>query len=263
MMSLLDQFGQASRARAEADMLETPLAQFEQLIETFPPVRSLAARLGSGAGRPPRVIAEMKKASPSAGLLREEYMPRQIALGYTRVGASALSVLTEPDRFGGDLSHLVQVRAAHLPVLRKDFLVTPYQVAQSRVAGADAVLLIAALLTGPSLGIMVLAARRYGVESLVEVHDEEEVSRAIDQGAGLIGVNNRDLRTLEVDLRTSERLAPKLPKGGVVVAESGIRSRRDIDRLMQSGYEAFLIGEALMRERDPGDALWKILQPIE
>jgi len=148
-------------------------------------------------------------------------------------------------------------------VLRKDFLVTPYQVAESRVAGADAVLLIAALLTGPSLGIMILAARRYGLEPLVEVHDADELSRAIDLGAGLIGVNNRDLRTFEVDLGRSERLAPKIPKGGVMVAESGIRSRRDIDRLMASGYGVFLIGEALMRERDPGDALWRMMQPIE
>jgi indole-3-glycerol phosphate synthase len=260
MSSVLDRFARASRSRAEAEMKEHPLALFEQLIEKLPKVRPFAPRLTGEAGPLPRIIAEMKQSSPSAGPLRADYRPRQIAMGYARVGAAALSVLTEPDEFGGDLAHLSETRAAQLPVLRKDFLVTPYQVAQSRAAGADAVLLIAAMLEPPVLGILMHAARRYGVEALVEVHDEDDLSRAVDAGASLIGVNNRDLRTLAVDLSTSERLAPRIPRGVIRVAESGIASRADIERLMRSGFEAFLVGEHLMRAADPADALWKLVQ---
>jgi len=261
MTGVLERFAQSSRARAESEMREHPLALFEQLIETLPPVRPFAARLSSQAGPVPRMIAEMKQASPSAGVLRQAYRPRQIAMGYARVGAAAISVLTEPEQFGGDLSHLAEARAAHLPVLRKDFLVTPYQVAQARAAGADAVLLIAAMLDGPVLDIMMHAAARYGVEALVEVHDEQELTRALDSGATLVGVNHRDLHTLEVDLDTGVRLAGKIPAHVARVAESGIRSRADVERLMEAGYPAFLVGEHLMRADDPADALWRLMQP--
>lgn len=259
MTTVLDRFGAASRKRAEADMMARPLADLEGLIDDLPPVRPFAARLLPTAGPVPRMIAEMKRSSPSAGNLCAKYDPRRIALDYARVGAAALSVLTEPEGFGGDLEHLVQVRAAHLPVLRKDFLVTPYQVAQSRACGADAVLLIVGLLTGASLGVMLKAAQRYGIEALVEVHDEEEMDRAATAGATLIGVNNRDLKTLEIDLGTSQRLAMRIPPGALAVSESGIRRRADIDRLMQCGYSAFLVGEQLMRDPDPGDALWRLV----
>lgn len=255
---MLDRFGAASRARFEAALRQRSLAQLEDVIGQIPPARPFAARLTPQAGPLPRVVAEMKRSSPSAGPLRADYAPRRIALGYARVGAAALSVLTEPDGFGGDLSHLQQARAAHLPILRKDFLVTPYQIAESRVEGADAVLLIVALLPGPALGLMLHAARRYAIEALVEVHDEEELARASGEGASLIGVNNRDLRTMTVSLETSLRLAPRLPRSAVAVAESGIRSRSDLERLAEAGYAAFLIGEALMRADDPGDALWRL-----
>lgn len=261
MSSVLERLALASRARAETDMMQRSLSGLEELLEKLPPVRPFSARLTRTAGPLPRVIAEMKRASPSAGTLREPYRPRQIAMGYARVGAAALSVLTEPDEFGGHLDHLSEVRPAHLPILRKDFLVTPYQIAQARVAGADAVLLIAAILNGPSLGIMIHAARRYGAEALVEVHEEEELRRALDAGASLVGVNNRDLRTMEVSLGTAARLAPRIPSDVMMVAESGIRSRADIDRLMAAGYEAFLVGEQLMRSDDPADALWALMQP--
>jgi indole-3-glycerol phosphate synthase len=261
MTSALTRLGAASRARAELEMAQRPLAQLEEIIEHLPPVRPFAARLRRGAGPLPRVIAELKRASPSAGMMRESYSPLLIARGYTRVGAAALSVVTEPSEFGGHLDHVHEVRPAHLPILRKDFLVTPYQIAQSRVAGADAVLLIAALLEGPALGIMAQAARRYGIEALVEVHDEADLARALDQEATMIGVNNRDLATMQVDLATCVKLAPRIPDGIVAVAESGIKQRADIDRMMAAGYAAILVGEALMKAPDPGDALWKMLQP--
>lgn len=260
-MSHLERLGRASKTRAEREMAEHPLAEFEEMIERLPATRPFAQRLSAAAGPVPRIIGELKRSSPSAGTLRESYNPLLIARGYTRVGAAAVSVLTEPDEFGGELDHLSEVRPAHLPVLRKDFLVTPYQVAQSRAAGADAVLLIAALLEGPALANMLLAARRYGLESMVEVHDEEDLNRAIDEGAAVIGVNNRDLHTMQVDLATSERLAACFPEGVIKVAESGIRERADLERLMKAGYEAFLIGESLMRANDPGDALWRIMTP--
>ena len=259
---MLDDLARSSEERARAGMAEHPLAAYEALIETFPPARPFAARLARSAGPLPRMIAELKRRSPSAGLLRDPYVPRQLAIGYARGGAAAISVLTEPAAFGGDVAHLVEARPAHLPLLRKDFLVTRWQIAESRVAGADAVLLIAGLLPGGAdggtLGAMLAAARQYGVEALVEVHDEEELARALDAGATMIGVNNRNLKTLEVDLATCERLAPRIPKEILAVAESGIGSRRDIDRLMSCGYAAFLVGEALMRAKDPGDALWKL-----
>ncbi len=261
MSGVLDDLARASRARAEAAMEREPLWRLEELIATLPPTRPFAARLARTAGPLPRMIGECKRSSPAAGLLRPDYRPLMIARGYTRVGAAAVSVLTEPDRFGGELSHLAAVRPAHLPVLRKDFLVTPYQVAESRVAGADAVLLIATVLEGPSLALMIEAARRYGLEALVEVHDEPDLDRALAAGAEVVGVNSRDLRTMQVDLATAERLAPGIPASTVRVAESGIKSRADVDRLMAAGYEALLVGEQLMRARDPGDALWRLMQP--
>ncbi len=263
MTTTLTRLAAASKDRAEREMAERPLAQFEEIIETLPPVRPFGARLRREAGPLPRVIAELKRASPSAGVMRSSYSPLLIARGYTRVGAAALSVLTEPEEFGGSLDHLHEVRPAHLPILRKDFLVTPYQIAQSRVAGADAVLLIAAILEAASLGVMMHAARRYGIEALVEIHDASELDRAIEMGATMIGVNNRDLATMQVDLDTCVRLAPRLPAGVVAVAESGIRGRADVDRILQAGYAAILVGEALMKSPDPGDALWRLLQPAE
>ena len=235
-------------------MRDRPLFDLEGLIETFPPARRFAARLSREAGPHPRIIAGIKRSTPEAGLLRQTYRPRQIAMGYARVGAAALCVATEPDQFGGDLDHISEVRPAHLPILRNDFLVTPYQIAQSRVAGADAVLLIAGLLAGAALGIMVKAARRYGVEALVEVSDEEELSRAIDAQTVLFAVNNRDPGA-EI------RLSAKIPQEAVKVARGGISSRADVDRLSAAGYDALLVGEWLMRADDPADALWALMQP--
>lgn len=214
----------------------------------------------SRAGRL-NVIAECKRRSPSRGVLRESYEPWRIARDYENAGASAISVVTEPRFFGGALEHVAEVRrAVDLPILRKDFVVDEYQLLEARAAGADAVLLISAALELPRLERLIARTRELGMAPLVEVHGEEDVERAIDAGATLIGVNNRDLRTLEVDLETGPRLIERLPSGSIAVSESGIRSRDDLRRLASLGFRAFLVGERLMASPDPGLALGELLQ---
>ena len=208
-----------------------------------------------------RVIAELKRASPSRGLLRQEYRRHELARGYAGAGASALSVLTEEQFFLGSLKDLTEVRnTVDLPVLRKDFILDAYQVYESVAAGADALLLIVAALTDEELQSLVVLTKRLRVAALVEVHDEVELERALAAGARLIGVNNRNLKTLEVDLQTSFRLRSKLPAGCVAVSESGIKTSTDLRRLAESGYDAVLIGERLLMERDPGQALALLLE---
>jgi indole-3-glycerol phosphate synthase len=208
-----------------------------------------------------RVIAECKRRSPSRGILRHDYDPAAVARGYEAAGAAAISVLTEPTFFDGSLDHLRQVRAAvGLPLLRKDFLVTPFQISEARAAGADAVLLIVAALDVAELGRLVGLAADLGLAALVEVHDEDDVRRAIDAGAAVIGVNSRDLRSLDVRLGTFDRLAPLLPRGVVAVAESGLRRPSEIERLRAIRYDAFLIGERFIADPDPGQALRALLQ---
>jgi len=258
---MLEDLGRASRARAESDMKDRPLFDLEALIETFPPSRKFSARLRRDAGPAPRIIAGMERSTPGGGPPRRIYRPRQIAMGYARVGAAAISVMTEPEQFGGDLDHISEARPAHLPILRNDFLVTPYQVAQSRVAGADAVLLIAGLLAGGALGIMINAAQRYGVEALVEIHDDETLERAMTAGADLVAVNSREPGAMRIDLDAGLRLCSKIGPGAVRVARGGIGSRADVDRLSAAGYDALFVGGQLMRADDPADALWALMQP--
>jgi indole-3-glycerol phosphate synthase len=208
----------------------------------------------------PAVIAELKRASPSRGRIREEFDPAALARGYARAGAAALSVLTDEPFFEGALEHLARARGAvELPCLRKDFLVDPYQVEEARAWGADAVLLIVAAVSGTQGHELLAAAAAAGLDVLVEVHTAPELEWACDVGARLIGVNNRDLATFAVRLETTERLLaaarPRLPPGTVVVAESGIRSRRDVDRMTAAGAHAVLVGEAFMERADPGAAL--------
>lgn len=231
-----------------------PALSIESALERAERVRSLKEALVSG--RFPAVIAEIKKASPSAGLIREDFDPVRIARQCRESGAAALSVITEAHYFRGSLEFLAKLRwHTDLPLLRKDFVIDPYQILEARSAGADAVLLIAALLDSSDLRSMILEAERHGMDALVEVHDEPELRRALEAGAGLIGVNNRDLRTFEVSLDVSLDLAPLIPAQVVAVAESGIRSAGDIRRLYEAGYLGFLIGEQLMRAPSPGDAL--------
>lgn len=219
--------------------------------------RSFGAALGAGGLQ---VIAEMKKASPSAGLLRREYDCGGIARAYEAAGAAALSVLTEEDYFQGSLDHLREARAAAgLPVLRKDFIVDEYQVYESIAAGADALLLIVAALADAALRALIALCGHLKIAALVEVHTEEELGRALEAGGRIIGVNNRSLKTLEVNLRTSFTLREKIPASCLAVTESGIHCAKDLQELSRAGFHAALIGEWFMRSNEPGRALTDLL----
>jgi len=207
----------------------------------------------------PRVIAELKRRSPSKGEIRSDFDPEACAEAYSRAGAAAISVLTDSRYFGGALAFLERVRrAVPLPLLRKDFTVDPYQIDEARAAGADAVLLIASALEADELAALRGHAASLGLDALVEVHDEAELRSALEAGADLIGINNRDLRTFKTDLAVTERLAPLLQADVIVVGESGIFTLEDIKRLEAVGVDAVLVGEALMREPDVERALARL-----
>ncbi len=213
------------------------------------------------AARTPAIIAEVKRASPSAGRIREDFDPVRIAREYQISGAAAISVITEARHFGGSLEILARLRwNTATPLLRKDFIIDPYQILEARHAGADAVLLIAALLDASALKSLRAEAERYGMEALIEVHNEAELRNSLDAGATLIGVNNRDLRTFEVSLNVSLNLARLMPKNVLAISESGIRTAEDIRRLGDAGYRGFLVGERLMRAPSPGAALADLLR---
>jgi indole-3-glycerol phosphate synthase len=236
-----------------------PLAALERRAAAATPRGDQFELALSRPGRT-NVIAECKRRSPSKGVLMEHYQPQALARYYEGGGAVAISVLTEPTFFDGALAHLAAVRAAvGIPLLRKDFVVDEYQILEARAAGADAVLLIVAALEAPDLARLHARARALGMAALVEVHDEEELSRAMDAGARLVGVNNRSLRTLAVDVEASYRIAARIPHGVVAVSESGLQSRRDLERLSAAGYRAFLIGERFMTDPDPGRALVELV----
>jgi indole-3-glycerol phosphate synthase len=231
------------------------LPQMERRAAAHTP-RGFAASLRSAAMKGPAMIAELKKASPSKGLLREDYRPVAIAKSYEGVGAAAISVLTDGEFFKGSLEDLEAVsEAVKIPVLRKDFIVDPFQILEARAAGADAVLLIVAAHDDDTLRDLNDAARRMGLDVLCEVHDQEELKRAVDLGCQVIGVNCRDLKTLQVDLRLHEEIVRFMPANVLRVAESGIRTPADVERLLGAGYDAFLVGEALMRQPEPAATL--------
>jgi len=207
----------------------------------------------------PAVIAEIKKASPSAGVIRENFLPPAIAESYEEAGAACLSVLTDKDFFQGDASYLQQARnACGLPVLRKDFMIDPWQIPESRVMGADCILLIAAALEQSMMQNLLDLAKEFEMDVLVEVHDEAEMERALRLDHGLIGVNNRNLNTFETSLATSERLKAMLSDDQMLVTESGIKTADDVKRMQASGINTFLVGEAFMRVANPGQALKRI-----
>lgn len=263
-------------ARPSADLLATIVAATRRIVEVRASREGadvLARRVDArgkpagrfraaltGATRSPRIIAECKRRSPSRGVLRRTYDPIALATGYERAGAAAISVLTEPTFFDGALAHLEAVRAAvRIPVLRKDFIVSHYQLLEAAAAGADAVLLIVAALSPADLAALHAGARELGLDALVEVHDADELRVALDGGAQIVGVNNRNLRTLEVDVSASERLAAQIPRGVARVSESGLKTPADLGRLQQLGYDAFLIGERFMVADDPAAALRQLV----
>jgi indole-3-glycerol phosphate synthase len=244
----------ATRRIVEVRSLACPPSELEQMTTGTPRGGLFVTALTSGAE--PRVIAECKRRSPSKGIIRAEYDAPSHARAYEDAGAAAISVLTEPTFFDGDPDHLRAVRrAVRVPVLRKDFIVCEYQLHEAAAIGADAVLLIAGALPGEELRRLNDVAAAMGFATLVEVHDEEEMRRALDAGARVVGVNSRNLRTLSVDLRVLETLADAIPDDVVAVAESGIRTHEDIVRLSSLGYDAFLVGERLIAQADPGAAL--------
>ena len=236
------------------------LEQLKKQVAELPATRDFLAALKASC-RKPAVIAEVKKASPSKGVIRENFDPEAIAKGYAAGGASCLSVLTDKQFFQGGFEVLVQVRqAVDLPLLCKDFILSPYQLYQARAAGADAALLIAAILTDADMAYLLKVARALSLTVLVEVHDQHEMDRALKLKTPLLGVNNRNLRTFEVSLQTTLDLLGALPAGRILVTESGIQTREDVLRLRQAGVQAFLVGEAFMRQPEPGLALAELFQ---
>lgn len=257
-MTILDDIVSRTRARlaaSPADPGELRRAAAEQAGRREP---HAFARALSRHGI--HVIAEIKSASPSAGAIVENPDVEAIARAYREGGAAAISVVTEPEFFRGDAAWLRRARAGTgLPVIMKDFVVDPAQILAAVGAGADAVLLLASILTADEIRRFTADLARYGCDALVEVHDQAELERAIAAGARLIGVNNRDLRDFRVDLATSERLAKGIPAGAIRVAESGIRERADVDRLRKAGFHAFLVGESLLRQNDRAAALRRLI----
>lgn len=249
--------GRVAEARSVADLPELERRAERHVPRGFRRALELKSREGSIA-----VIAELKKASPSKGLIRAEFHPAELARELEQAGAVALSVLTDEEFFRGSLGNLREASAAvKVPCLRKDFIVDEFQLLEARANAADAVLLIVAALSSEELGTLAAGARGRGLDVLCEVHDEDELQRALDAGCDFFGVNTRDLRTFKVDLETAFRLAEKFPADVVRVAESGIHSAEDVARLRAAGYDAFLVGESLMRAESPGEALRKLLIP--
>jgi indole-3-glycerol phosphate synthase len=253
-MTILDKIIATKRREVAQAQARIPAAELERLLPEAPPPRDFRAALvrpGEAA-----VIAEVKKTSPSAGVLRADFDPLAIAHIYTDHGAAALSVLTDVPFFQGQLSYLSAIRhAVAPPVLRKDFLLDPYQLFEARVAGADAVLLIAECLEGEKLPALLRQTHELGMEALVELYDRENLPRVLDSGARLVGINNRDLRTFVTRLDHTLELAAQVPADVCLVSESGIRTRQDVLRLQQAGVKAVLVGETLLRAADIGAKL--------
>jgi len=260
MAAVLDRILAATRARVAEAKRSVDLHELERRAEQHAP-RGLRRALAEKSHDGVAVIAELKKASPSKGLIRAEFDPRELARELEEAGAAALSVLTDEEFFQGSLGNLQAASAAvRIPCLRKDFIVDEFQLVEARANSADAVLLIVAALSSEELSKLASAARGRGLDVLCEVHDGEELQRALDAGCNLIGVNTRDLRTFQVDLETAFRLAEKFPAGVVRVAESGIHTAEDVARLRAAGYDAFLVGESLMRAASPGNALRELMR---
>src|SRR5258708_6459112 len=252
MSDILTKIEAYKREEIAAAKRTHPLSSVEALARVAPAPRGFVTTIREKLGRGEyALIAEVKKASPSKGLIRHDFDPPALARAYEAGGASCLSVLTETPYFQGSDDDLSSARRqVRLPVLRKDFILDPYQILESRRIGADCILLILAALSDAAAAELAAAAAELGLDVLAEVHDGAELDRALRLGVRMIGINNRNLKTLETDLRTAETLAPEVPSDRLVVAESGIRGPEDLDRLAAAGARCFLVGEALLRERD-------------
>ena len=260
MSTILDKILARKREEVAAAKAARSLSAVEARAHAAGPPRGLHAALSRPPGAPVRVLAEIKRASPSAGAIRAGADPAAIAAEYEAAGASAISVLTDREFFDGDLTFLAACReAVAVPLLRKDFIVDAYQIAEARAAGADAVLLIVAALAKSQLVELLQAAAGYELDALVEVHDAREAETAIACGVQLLGVNHRDLRTFSIDMSLTGAIAPMLPPGTALVAESGIRNAADVKLLGAVGAHAVLVGEHLMRAASPGAALRELL----
>ncbi len=250
--SILQRILQRKSEEIAAGKVISPVADLAARMRDCAPTRGFERDLRRALAKGPAVIAEIKKASPSAGVIREDFQPAAIASSYQAAGAACLSVLTDQDYFQGDARYLQEARdACSLPVLRKDFIIDPWQIAQSRVMGADCILLIVAALEQALLEELLNLAKASGMDVLIEVHDEAEMERALRLDHDLIGVNNRNLNTFETSLATSERLKKMLTGGQLLVTESGIKTAADVKRMQESGINAFLVGEALCVRRTP------------
>ncbi len=260
-MTILDEIVVSKQAEVAASRQRLPLEELLSQSAVSPPVRNFRAALANGGSI--RLIAEIKKTSPSAQVIRPQFDPIAIARTYQAHNATCLSVLTDAPYFEGHLEDLLRVRAAvEIPLLRKDFLIDDYQVVEARAAGADAILLIAEILDDASLKHLLERARHLGMSALVEFHDEANLPRVLASGADLIGINNRNLRDFSTDLEHTLRLRDRIPPEVILVSESGIRTRRDVERLEAAGVSAILVGESLMRAIDIGLAVDQLLGQI-
>ncbi len=256
---ILDEIYRHKLLEVEGSKRRISLSKLEGELSRLAPAKDFEAALRNGEGT--KLIAEIKAASPSAGVLREGFDPVGLALEYQAAGANAISVLTDEKFFHGSLEHLEKVRrAVNLPLLRKDFIIDLYQLYEARVAGADAILLIARLLDKRTIEDFLKIAGQLGLACLVEVHAEEELKKVLDTPARLIGINNRDLNTFKVDLNVTLRLLPLIPGDKIVVSESGINTRGDVRRLEEAGVRAILVGEALVRSNDITSRIKELLE---
>jgi indole-3-glycerol phosphate synthase len=263
MTDILSKIAAYKRDEVAKALAARPLEAVEAAARKAPPVRPLAAALeAKTAARQFALIGEVKKASPSKGLIRADFDPASLATAYEKGGAACLSILTDGPSFQGAPEYLTTARAAtQLPVLRKDFMLDRYQVAEARAMGADCILIIMAMVDDVLAGTLAAYAKAWHMDAIAEVHDKDELDRALKLDCRLIGINNRDLKTFETNIEVTERLAPRVPHDRIVIAESGIAANADLQRLAKCGVHAFLVGESLMRQPDVTAATRALLSP--